>query len=141
MNHQHKLYSGFLGQWQLNPESCQYDQEEIPKSGFYQISEKGDCLEFVIQWTDADDETHTVSFSGIPDGRKVPFNGGDIADELSVLAVSEKELNSYAYFKGKELLINQRQLDTSGQAMRVTQVVRLPDGGKISNVGIYQKVR
>ena len=58
---------------------------------------------------------------------------------MSICAVSTRELNSYAYLKGKELMVAQRQLDDTGLAMRITQLVRLPDGTNISNESIYRR--
>ena len=92
-----------------------------------------------MNWTDKENKDFSIEFSGIPDGKKVPFNGGALADEMAITAVSERELNSYAYLNGKELMIAQRQLDDTGMAMRITQVVRLPDGTNLSNESIYRR--
>ena len=90
-------------------------------------------------WTDSEDKKYEIQFSGVPDGRKMPFNGGELADELSINAVSKRELNSYAYLNGHELMVAQRQLDDTAMAMRITQIVRLPDGSVLSNESIYRK--
>lgn len=134
-------YSDFLGLWQLIPESCQYEQGEPPRSGFYRIEENADgTLQFTAEWTDHEGKDQSVMFSGPPDGTKTPFAGGELADALAIEVVSPRELNSYAYFEGKELMVAQRQLDATGQAMRVTQVVRLPNGHNPGNVAIYRRV-
>jgi len=36
-------------------------------------------------------------------------------------------------------MVAQRQLDDSGQAMRVTQLVRLADGEHLANVSVYRR--
>ncbi len=36
-------------------------------------------------------------------------------------------------------MVAQRQLDDTGTAMRVTQLVRFPDGTHAANVSIYRK--
>ncbi len=92
-----------------------------------------------MDWQTSDGKDHHVTFSGIPDGRRIPFNGGELADEMAINAVSKRELNSYAYKDGKELMVAQRQLDDTGAAMRVTQVVKLAGGEIRANVAIYQK--
>ena len=51
----------------------------------------------------------------------------------------QRELNSYAYLNGHELMVAQRQLDDTAMAMRITQIVRLPDGSVLSNESIYRK--
>ena len=54
--------------------------------------------------------------------------------------MSERELTSVATWRGKRRMVAQRQLDATGGAMRVTQVVFLPDGSHLANVAIYRKV-
>ncbi|MCR9160776.1 MAG: hypothetical protein ACE37F_03930 [Nannocystaceae bacterium] len=135
-----RVYEDFLGLWQLIPESCQYEQGDPPKAGTYRIEEMPDgTLEFTATWTDAEGKEGSVSFSGFPDGTKMPFNAGDLADALAIEAVSARELNSYAYLDGRELMVAQRQLDATGQAMRITQIVRLPSGESPGNVAIYRR--
>lgn len=132
-------YASFLGTWSLIPESCRYEQGEAPRAGRYIISQQGDDLVFRAEWTDAEGRTHEVEFRGPPDGSKIPFAGGPMADSLAIHAVSERELNSYAYLRGSELMVAQRQLDDTGSAMRITQVVRLPDGTAPANVAVYRR--
>ena len=134
-----KKIHNFLGLWELIPESCKFQQGETPLSGSYKIEYVDGRLVFTMHWTNKNNESNSVVFSGKPDGMRVPFNGGDLADEMSICAVSTRELNSYAYLKGKELMVAQRQLDDTGLAMRITQLVRLPDGTNISNESIYRR--
>ncbi len=134
------IYRAFLGSWVLIPESCDYEQSAPPRSGTDHISETEDGLRFDMSWVDAFGEEQSASFSGIPDGQARPFDGGELADALSITAVSERDLRSAASIKGTELMVAQRQLDDSGQAMRVTQLVRLPDGTTPLNVSIYRKL-
>lgn len=140
MDEQTKIYAKFLGSWILIPESCEYNQGDPPLSGNYHIIDEEGTLTFYMDWQDAQGVRHEVKFSGIPDGRRVPFNGGELADELSVHAISGRELNSYAFFKGKELMVAQRQLDETGGGMRVVQLVRLPNGESLVNTSVYRKL-
>lgn len=133
------LYAGFLGTWILIPESCRYEQGEPPREGVYTIEETGGRLSFEIRWTAADGTSDRVKFEGVPDGVPVPFAGGDLADEFSVEAVSARDLRTSASFKGEERMVAQLQLDDTETAMRVTQVVRFPDGMHLSNVSVYRK--
>ncbi len=133
-------YGGFLGTWVLDPSSCVYEQGEPPLAGLYRIVEGDDGrLHFHVRWTDAERREHAVSFAGNPSGEPEPFAGGDLADTLSVKAVSPRELNSTASYRGVERMVAQRQLDETGRAMRVTQIVRLPTGESLANVAIYVK--
>jgi len=133
-------YAGFLGTWILIPDSCDYQQGAPPRSGSYRIALDGDRLSFHVEWIDAAGEQQRATFSALPNGGKEPFAGGELADALEVRAVSERELNSYAYWQGRECMVAQRQLDDSGAAMRITQVVRFPDGTQLANVSVYRKV-
>ena len=132
-------YAGFLGLWLLDPTSCDYEQGEPPRSGSYEIREDGERLVFTMIWVDAEGQEQKAQFSGVPDGRHEPFGGGDLADALSVTAVSPRELTSAAFYGGVERMTAQRQLDESGAAMRVVQLVRLPDGTKLLNQSIYHR--
>src|SRR5687768_1949596 len=110
-------YADFLGTWILDPTSCAYQQGEPPRSGRYVIEESAGVLHFSIEWVDHVGAEHRVAFSGIPDGVARPFAGGDLADALSITAVSPRELTSAALYRGKERMFAQRQLDETGQAM------------------------
>jgi len=133
-------YKDFLATWILIPESCRYEQGEAPRSGSYRIEERDDGqLVFALEWTDAEGKTHEVTFAGAPDGQRQPFEGGNLADALSVSAISPRELRSSAFYRGKECMVAQRQLDATGQAMRVVQVVRFDNGTSLSNVAVYRR--
>jgi hypothetical protein len=133
------LYADFLGTWILDPTSCRYEQGEPPRAGNYQIEARDGRLFFTIDWVDAEGVAQHVEFSGLPDGSHEPFPGGDLADALSVSAVSRRELTSAAYYQGVERMTAQRQLDEEGLAMRVLQLVRLPDGTRLLDTSLYRK--
>lgn len=123
----------------LIPDSCRYEQGEPPREARYDISADGSAVVFRTTWVDAEGGHQQVEFRGPPDGTKTPVPGGELVDALAIHAVSSRELNSYGYRKGKELMVAQLQLDETGQAMRVTQLVRLPDGTAPANVSVYRR--
>ena len=133
------LFAGFIGTWILDPSSCQYEQGDPPAEGLYSISEMDGRLFFNIAWTDADGKDNDVAFKGLTDGVPVPFVVPGAVDEMSIHATSRRELRSTAFFENKPTMIAQRQLDESGRAMRVTQVVMFPDGERLANVATYIK--
>lgn len=133
------LFAGFIVTWILDPSSCQYEQGDPPTAGLYSISEKEGRLFFTIAWTDANGKVHDVVFNGLPDGVPVPFVVSGAVEEMSIQATSRRELRSTAFFQNKPTMIAQRQLDESGRAMRVTQVVMFPDGERLANVATYMK--
>lgn len=132
-------YAGFLGIWTLIPESCQYEQGDPPREATYRIAERGDELVFSMHWVDSEGKTHQMEFSGPPNGEPIPFDAGELADSLVVRAVSSRELTTAALSRGEELMVAQRQLDETGSAMRITQIVRFPNGSTEANVGVYRK--
>ena len=132
-------FAAFLGTWQLIPESCVYEQGDPPRSGSYEIREEGETLVFSMRWEDAMGQHHHLSFSGRPDAVAAPFDAGELADSLSVTAVSSRELNTSAYLRGKEIMVAQRQLDDTLMAMRITQVVRLAGGTSLFNTSVYRR--
>lgn len=134
-----KVYADFLGAWDLDPGSCDYQQSEPPISGVYVISEGQGGLTFHIAWEDADGEKHAHSFTATPDGQPHAFNGGDLVDALSVTAQSAVQLNSAAFFQGRQLMTATRTLRDGGSVMEVRQSVVLPDGTEPTNVAFYQR--
>ncbi|MCK5800145.1 MAG: hypothetical protein KAI47_23305 [Deltaproteobacteria bacterium] len=133
------LYAHFLGLWLLDPASCDYEQGDPPRAGSYRIEEREGRLLFTLTWVDAVGLDGHASFSGLPDGRHEDFDGGDLADALSVEAVSARELTSAAYYKGVERMTTQCQLDELGMAMRVLKLVRLPDGTRLLDTNVYRR--
>lgn len=132
-------HAGFLGTWVLMPETCIYEQGLAPSAGTYRIEEVGAALRFTIDWTATDGTVHHATFDGRPDGVAVSFAGGDVVDAMSVTLVSPRDLRSAAFWRGRERMVAQRQLDARGDAMRVTQVVRFDDGTSAANVAVYRR--
>ncbi len=133
------IYAAFLGTWMLMPETCVYEQGAAPRAGTYRIEADGELLRFTIDWIAADGAAHHATFAGRPDGVSVPFAGSDAVDAIAITAVSPRDLRSSASWRGQELMVAQRQLDASGNAMRVTQVVRFADGTSAANVAVYRR--
>ena len=131
-------HARFLGRWELDPASCQYEQGDAPASGEYTIREEGSVLVFDMAWTDKSGNTHSASFSGMPDGVAVPFEGTDLIDSFAITAESPSELNSSAYLKGEKLMQATRTL-INDETMRIVQTVYLPDGSAPSNRSVYYK--
>ena len=133
------LYHQFIGHWTLLAESCVYEQGNAPTAGSYCIAEGEGGLLFTMRWTGAEGEQHDHSFTAPADGECHPFNGGALADALSVTAKSAQELNSAAFKDGKELMLAMRTLSSDGLFMDVKQSVRLPDLTEPSNFSRYKR--
>lgn len=131
------IYEHFLGTWVLDTATCDYQQGEPPWADQHRIEADGDELVIIMDWTDADGETHHASFRGRPDGSRIPFDGTPLADALQITAPSPTELNLSAFRDGIELMTAQRVLADDGATLELTQSVNLPDGSSPSNFGIY----
>ena len=132
-------YAAFLGTWLLIPESCRFEQGAPPRSGTERIVRNRERLRFELSWVDASGVAEGAVFEGVPDGKPEPFAGSDLADTLVVHAVSARELTTSAFYQGKERMVAQRQLDDTGAAMRLVQVVRFPDGETLANISVYRR--
>ena len=130
---------GFLGNWKLMPGSCVYEQGKPPLDGSYQIAAKGKTLQFSARWTDSDGLSHEMAFFGRPNGVAMPFNGGDLADALSVELVSDRQLDTTAWLNGNPVMIAKRTLSDSGRQMTISQTVNLPDGSTPTNWSTYER--
>lgn len=131
------LYDLFLDEWVLDVSLCDFKQGEPPVAASCFIYEAADDLIFDMKWTDDGGETHHLSFQGKPDGISAPFNGGALADSLSITAVSSHELNTAASLNGVVLMSVIRRLSSDGLQMAVLQEVKLPDATVVSNKSVY----
>lgn len=134
-----KIYADFLGIWELEADSCTYQQSEPPVSGHQIISDGPGGLTLQMSWTDREGNTHTYSFAGIPDGKARPFAGGPLADAITISLPSDSELKVSASLKGRELMTAKYLLHADRQFMELIQVVYLPDGSTPTNVGRYRR--
>ena len=133
------IYKKFLGTWVLDTTTCDYEQGEAPWSDVHRITEDGDELVFILDWTDAGGESHHASFRARPDGTKIPFDGGPLADALQVTAPSDSELNLSAFRAGVELMTATRELEPDGASLYLVQTVHLPDGTSPANRSTYYR--
>lgn len=131
------IFERFLGRWALDPQSCRFEQGAPPRAGLLEISRDGENIDIRMVTTDADGEVQDTAFSGTPDGRQTPFNGGMLADAMSIDAPSDDRLDSAAYWQGEALMRAARTLSADGTRMEIVQTVRLPDGEVLSNTATY----
>lgn len=134
-----KIYADFLGIWELEVESCAYEQSEPPLEGHQIITDGPQGLAFQMSWTDRGGDMHSYTFAGIPDGKARPFAGGDLADAISVTLVSDTELKVSALLTGRELMTARYLLDADGMHLDLIQAVHLPDGSTPANIARYRR--
>ncbi|WP_350333738.1 hypothetical protein [Coralliovum pocilloporae] len=133
------VYRHFLGAWVLDVDTCSFDQGSPPRAGTCRFEEEGDELIISMNWVDVEGEIHNMAFKGVPNADPAPFNGGELADALSMDAPSEIELNSSAYLKGVELMTARRTLSRDYTSMELVQRVILPDGTMPENRSTYRR--
>ncbi len=135
------MITDFLGMWVLDVATCQYEQGDPPQSGSYEITQNGDTLTFRMSWVDAEGDAHDMSFSGKPDGVPVPFDGGPLADSLSISLPKDDQLDSAAFLDGQELMRASRILSADHASLDILQVVKLPDGSTPTNRATYRRLQ
>ena len=133
-------YQGFLGIWELDPTTCNYEQGAPPSADRHRIEADGDDLVITMDSTDASGEEHHVSFRAPANGQEIPFNGGPLADTLCLTIPSPSELTLTASCDGLELMTATRTLDAGGAALHLVQTVHLPDFSAPANRGTYRKM-
>lgn len=132
------IWNGFIGSWTLDLTRSYFEQNEPPLSASYRIEETSEGLVmFIMGWVDTEGEQHTVTFAGNPDGEIRPFAGGELADSMSVSAPSEFELNTSAFFQGREVMSATRLQVSNGNEMLLTQTVYFPDNTSVKNTSLY----
>ena len=134
-----KIYADFIGIWELEVESCAYEQSEPPVEGHQIISDGPAGLSFQMGWTDRAGESHSFVFAGIPDGAPRPFAGGQLADAIAVSLLSDVELKVSAFLAGRELMTAKYLLHADGHYLELIQAVHLPDGSTPTNIARYRR--
>jgi len=134
------LLNFFLGKWVLIKGSCIYEQGLPPVDAQYQITYKTKDLLFEMVWLDNTGELHEFVFKSRPDGLAIPFMGGDLADSLSTVIVSERELNTIAYKNEIKVMEVRRNLSNSLNQMTISQTVFVSEKDNPTNWSSYSKV-
>ena len=130
----------FLGNWRLLPQTCDYEQGHPPKSGSYGIALQNGEVSFTISAVDLENKKSKYELKGKADGEKRDFVVKDVIDTLSIeLRNDNKEIWIIGFSGEREQMVSQLQLDSSNQALRVTQVVFFTDGSKMTNSAVYSK--
>jgi hypothetical protein len=134
-----KNYENFVGEWLLDVASCTFEQGDPPRAATNSITFAGGELTIGMDWIDTEGESHHMSFHAPPDGTRLPFNGGPLADSISMTAATEATLVTSAFRDGIELMTAVRTLSGDHTTMQLIQTVRLPDGTSPSNQSTYHR--
>lgn len=128
----------FIGKWSLIPEKCDYELDQPPQRGTYEIVVDGERVTFLMDWIDSVGEHKTMSFSEICDGQLHPYEAPGPIDQISLTLVDEVSLSSMAK-AGDVVVMNATRELLSEKLMKVTMSGPLPDGGDYRNIALYEK--
>jgi phosphoribosylanthranilate isomerase len=127
----------FLGTWELDPESLDYQVGRPGRRALYVIERSPEGLRFHLDGDDADGKRMTFSYGGALDGREQPIPSSDAA---LVLTRHSKILIESALKRGGKIVDRwTREILPDRDTMRITQHVVRPDGSEARNVSIYRR--
>ncbi len=132
-----KAKDKFLGEWDLVPELCQYQDGHPPKKGHYKIDLEGKEVAFDLNWTDEHDKAHHVTYGGPVDGQPQPLNGGKM--EVSFTRIDELRLDSSTFSNGLEASYVHRKASEDGALMIVVTTSNHANGEATQNIQIYRR--
>ena len=97
----------YIGEWELIPELCVYEQGSAPRSGTYSISDVAGITTIFIDWTDQAGEEHHIEYAGPADGSSQPTEAPGLT-RMTLTRISENTLDSAAYNGDDEILYARR---------------------------------
>src|ERR1700757_452828 len=130
----------FVGTWELDPETLNYEHGRPGRRASYVIEPKGDAeLLFHLDADDSDGRLIRVTYGGPMDGRDQPLSGKDVA--LVLTRLDERTIECSLKREGKVVDRWTRDLLLGNQEMLITQHGTRPDGQPFRNTGIYRRVK
>ncbi len=130
----------FLGTWELDPETLDYEHGRPGRRATYVVEPRGkDELLFHLDADDADGKLIRVTYGGPLDGRDQPLAGNNVA--LVLTRLDDRTIESSLKRDGKIVDRWTRELLPGNQEMLITQHGIKPDGQSFRNTGIYRRVK
>ena len=129
----------FLGTWDLDPSTLNYESGRPGKRARYVITAAPNGLLFSLDADDADGKPMKVQYGGPLDGsgQALPGDGG-----LVVVLKRLNERSIESVLKRGETVLDRwtRDLSEDGESMTITQYVSRPNGPGLRNTGVYRRV-
>jgi GTP cyclohydrolase II len=137
----HLLDDAFLGVWELDPTTLDYQFGRPGRRATYTIerAESGEGLRFTLDADDADGKPLHHVYSGKLDGEDVPIPGHPVT--LALKRVDERRIESVLKRNGKVADRWVRHLAPDGKTIKFTQHGVKPDGQEFVNTSVYRRVR
>ena len=129
----------FLGTWELDPETLDYQQGRPGRRAVYQIEYSPEGLKFILDADDADGKRMNITYGGHLDGRDQSIPGTDAV--LVLTRYDANNIESTLKRGGKVADRWTREILPDGNTMRIVQHGFKPDGSPFRNTGLYCRVK
>lgn len=130
----------FVGEWEMDPASNQYEWGTPPQAGRYLIAPVDAGYLITMHWTTADGQAREMAYSGIPDGEWYPVADNPAVDAMSMTRVDERTLVTDARLGVRIVATGRRLLSQDGQSMTIHQSGMRPDGKPYTNTSVYRRI-
>jgi hypothetical protein len=128
------------GKWEMNPAKSKYDPGPAPKSATTTIEADETKYKVDAHTVNADGtETH-ISFDAKTDGKDYPLSGVQTADTVSVKRVDANTIETTWKKGGKTVMNTHAVVSSDGKTRTVTFNGTDPQGHKVHNVVVSEKV-
>jgi phosphoribosylanthranilate isomerase len=129
----------FIGTWQLDPATLNYEHGRPGHRAIYVIERTPSGLNFHLDADDADGKLIKVTYGGALDGRDKPIPGTDTALVLSRL--EGNIIESALKRAGKVVDRWTREVLPDKKTMRIIQHGTHPNGTAFCNIGLYRRMK
>src|SRR5262245_45692591 len=128
----------FLGTWQLDPATLDYQHGRPGRRAIYQIEPSADGLNFILEAEDAEGNPLKFTYGGPLDGRDQPLPGTDAI----LILTRDDENNSESTLKRGGKIVDRwtREILPDCNTMRIIQHGFKPDGSPFCNTGLYRRI-
>jgi len=131
------LDDAFVGTWDLDPTTLNYQFGRPGRRAIYTIESIPQGLRFTLDGDDPDEKPLKFTYGGALDGSEQPLPGGDTF--LILTRLSENKIESSLKRDGKIVDRWTRELLPDGKTMRIIQHVVRPGGEKFQNISFYHR--
>ena len=129
----------FLGTWELDPDTLDYQQGRPGRRAIYKIERTAEGLNFSLDCNDADGKRLDIKYGGALDGREQPIPGTDAV--LILTRYDQNNIESTLKRAGKIVDRWTREILPDRSTMRIIQHGLKPDGTAFRNAGLYRRTR
>jgi hypothetical protein len=131
----------FTGTWKLNPQKSQYDPGPPPKSLTSHVDIMGDTANFTFDGYDANGKAISPGEITIKlDGKDYPIEGDPTRDTIAMKKIDDYTMEETNKKGGKVTTITRTVYAKDGKSRTATTTGTTPDGQKVNNVAVFDRV-